>query len=181
MSREDLKRFRGLEIDFDSIGLLQDGAEDFAYFCTPVDAELVGRVGCDGIHFILLPGDERVYCVSPEMGGEGTYVLPVAANFREFLSFVLYYKDASILESVAWCSREKISESLEESRAMERSGEMPEFFARRDDALETIAREYALRPAADPYDRIRALQSAFDPSILHFSDEYYDVLGIERK
>ena len=61
MSREDLKRFRGLEIDFDSIGLLQDGAEDFAYFCTPVDAELVGRVGCDGIHFILLPGVERVY------------------------------------------------------------------------------------------------------------------------
>ena len=57
-----MKRFRALDINFDSIGLLQSGADDFAYFCTPVDAEFVGRIGCDGVHFILLPEDERVFC-----------------------------------------------------------------------------------------------------------------------
>ena len=71
MTRDDLKAFRALDIDFDSIGLLQSGSEDFAYFCTPADAEFVGRIGCDGVHFILLPGDERVYCVDPAMGEEG--------------------------------------------------------------------------------------------------------------
>ena len=90
MTRDDLKAFRALDIDFDSIGLLQSEAEDFAYFCTPADAEYVGRIGCDGVHFILLPGDERVYCVDPAMGEEGKYVLPVAGSFREFLSFVLF-------------------------------------------------------------------------------------------
>ena len=90
MTRDDLKRFRELDINFDSIGLLQSGADDFAYFCTPTDAEFVGRIGCDGVHFILLPEDERVFCVDPSMGERGTYVLPVASDFREFLSYVLY-------------------------------------------------------------------------------------------
>ena len=49
MTRDDLKRFRSLDIDFESIGLLQSGADGFAYFCTPTDAEFVGRIGCDGV------------------------------------------------------------------------------------------------------------------------------------
>ena len=62
-TREDLSRFRSLAINFSAIGLEQ--SENVAYFCTPVDAEYVGWLGCDGIHFILLPGDERVFCVDP--------------------------------------------------------------------------------------------------------------------
>ena len=29
--------------------------------------------------------------------------------------------------------------------------------------------------------KVRVLQAAFDPDFLHFSDEYYNVLGIERE
>ena len=77
MTRDDLRTFRELDIDFEALGLLQEGGADFTYFCTPTGAELVGRIGCDGVHFVLLPGNEGVYCVDPAFGEGGTYVLPV--------------------------------------------------------------------------------------------------------
>ena len=69
MTRDDLRVFQGLEIDFSSIGLEQQDSSP--YFCTPVGAEYVGWIGCDGVHFVLLPGDERVFCVDPAMGEAG--------------------------------------------------------------------------------------------------------------
>ena len=32
----------------------------------------------------------------------------------------------------------------------------------------------------DPFQRVKALQAAFDPSVLNFSDEYYDTLGLDN-
>lgn len=178
MTRDDLKRFRALNIDFESIGLLQDGAEDFAYFCTPVGAEYVGRIGCDGVHFILLPGDERVFCVDPS-GEPGSFVLPVAADFREFLAFILSCGDAAVLAQLWWLPRERFGEFAAEDAAARAAGEMAEFFAAKDAAVAAIAGEFGLTPA-EPYDRVKALQAAFDPSVLKFSDEYYDLLDLER-
>ena len=57
MTRDDLARLRALDIDFESIGLLEPGVSQEPYFCTPLGAEHVGRTGCDGVHFVLLPGD----------------------------------------------------------------------------------------------------------------------------
>ncbi len=179
MTRDDLKAFRALDIDFESIGLLQSGAEDFAYFCTPADAEFVGRIGCDGVHFILLPGDERVYCVDPAMGEEGKYVLPVAGDFREFLSFVLFCRDANPLSQIWWMTEERFRNLLAEDAAAVWPGSK-EYFLRKDAALAKIAEVFGAAPM-DPYEKIKALQGAFDPSILQFSDEYYDTLGIERE
>ena len=66
MTRDDLRVFQGLEIDFSSIGLEQQDSSP--YFCTPVGAEYVGWIGCDGVHFVLLPdGGETV---SGHAGGE---------------------------------------------------------------------------------------------------------------
>ncbi len=152
MTRDDLRRFRALDIDFESIGLLQSGAEDFAYFCTPADAEFVGRIGCDGVHFILLPGDERVFCVDPAMGEEGKYILPVGSDFREFAA---------------------------EDAAARTSGDMAEYFVRKDAALAVIAGAFGLAPA-DPFDKVKAMQAAFDPAGLSWPDEYYDTLGLEN-
>ena len=113
MTRDDLKRFCALDIDFESIGLMEPGLSLEPYFCTPMNAEPVGRLGCDGIHFVLLPGDERVFCVDPAMGEPGTYVLPVATDFREFLSFVLYCRDANPLSQIWWLTEERFRELLE--------------------------------------------------------------------
>lgn len=178
MTRDDLKIFRALDIDFDSIGL-EWGGEFFSYFCTPVGAEEVGSIGCDGVHFILLPGDERVFCVDPSMGDVGTYVLPVGSDLREFLSFVLYCKDANPLSQVYFLSEERFQVFAEEEAEARESGELTEFFQAKDAALQVIAETFGLAPV-EPFHRVKAMQAAFDPSILKFSDEYYDTLGIER-
>ena len=179
MTRDDLKRFRALDINFDSIGLLQSGADDFAYFCTPTDAEFVGRIGCDGVHFILLPGDERVFCVDPSMGERGTYVLPVAGDFREFLSFVLYCQDANPLSQIYWMTRKQYQELAAEDAAARENEHMARFFEQKDAALSAIAKEFDLTPV-DPFKKVKAMQKKFDPAILDFSEEYYDAVGYER-
>lgn len=178
MTRENLRRFCGLDIDFESIGLIGPGMFQEPYFCTPVDAEYVGRLGSDGVHFILLPGDERVFCVDPAMGEPGTYVLPVAADFREFLSFLLYCRDANPLSQIWWMDEVRFRGLLEGDAAGWPGCE--EFFAKKDVALKTMAGAFGLT-AADPFRKVKELQKSFDPASLRFSDEYYDVLGIERE
>lgn len=179
MTRDDLKRFRALGIDFESIGLLQSGKDDFAYFCTPTDAEYVGRIGCDGVHFVLLPGDERVFCVDPAMGEEGKFVLPVSGDFREFLSFVLHCQDANPLSQLWWMTKERFQTLLAEDAAARQESGNADYFAKKDAALAGIAKEFSLTPA-EPFEKIKAMQAEFDPSGLNFSAEYYDVLGLER-
>ena len=106
--------------------------------------------------------------------GEGKYVLPVGGDFREFLSFVLYCRGSSTLALLYGMSEESFRSDLVE---MER--ERAEYAARTDAVLSAIAREFDLTPA-DPFEKVKALQASFDLSALEFSDEYYDVLGLER-
>lgn len=179
MTREDLRIFHALDIDFDSIGL-DWGGEFVPYFCTPEGAEEVGSIGCDGIQFVILHGDEKVYCVDPAMGDVGTFVLPVASNLREFLSFLLCCHDANPLSQIYYLTEEQFRHfAVDEAEARE-GGELDQCFAAKDAALAKIAETFGIAPA-EPYERVRALQADFDPSVLRFSDEYYDVLGIERK
>lgn len=179
MTRDDLKAFRALDIDFDSIGL-EPNAGAVPYFCTPVGAEEVGAIGCDGIQFILLPGDEAVYCVDPSMGEIGTYVLPVGSDLREFLSFVLYCHDANPLSQIYFLSEERFQTFAADEAEARGSGELEELFEAKDAALAKIAEAFGIAPA-EPYEKIKALQAAFDPGVLQFSDEYYDTLGVERE
>ena len=169
-TREDLRRFAQLPIDFDAISLAEPGVPQEPYFCDPPEREHVGRTGCDGVHFILLPGDERVFCVDPAMGDEGTYVLPVAESFRQFLSFVLFCGGSDPIAQIGWLSRPRFDALVAENRQTE----WPE----RDAALSAVAAAFALT-GEDPYEAVRALQAAFDPAGLRFSEEYYDVLGLE--
>ena len=70
-TREDVKTFFGLPLDFSMLELEPEtGADPVRYFCTPENAEIIGWGSC-GTHFVLLPGDEAVYCVEPELAEEG--------------------------------------------------------------------------------------------------------------
>lgn len=178
MTRDDIRAFWALNIDHSAIGMERAGAE-YAYFCTPAEAEVFACLGCDGVHFVLLPGDEKVYCVDPAMGEPGTYVLPVAENFRQFLSYLLFCGDANPLAQLWWLTQPRFQAFLREER--ERSWEgMEDFQARKRAALETVAVAFHLEPA-DPWEPVKALQAAFDPGTLVFSREYYEVLGLPER
>lgn len=174
-TREDVKVFFSLPIDFPSVEL-EPCPDAEAYFCTPAGAEIIGWLG--GTHFILLPGDETVYCVEPELGEEGTFVLPVGGDFREFLSYLLYCKCTSPISQIFMLDEPGFRRLLEENAQNTWPG-CEDTFRSRDQALARISETFGIQPQ-DPYAAVKALQTAFDPSALVFSDEYYDVLGLEN-
>ena len=165
-TREDVKTFFGLPLDFSMLELEPEtGADPVRYFCTPENAEIIGWGSC-GTHFVLLPGDEAVYCVEPELAEEGTFVLPVGADFREFVSHLLYCKCTSPLAQIFMLDATRFRKLLEDNDANTWPG-CEEDFKSRD-------------ASRDPFQRVKELQTGFDPSVLNFSDAYYDTLGLEK-
>ena len=176
-TRDDIRTFFSLPLDFSMLELEPEtGADPVRYFCTPENAEIFGWGSC-GTHFVLLPGDEAVYCVEPELAGEGTYVLPVGADFREFLSHLLFCKSTSPLAQIFLLDEPCFRKLLADNAANTWPG-CGEDFKRRDASLALLAEAFRIQPR-DPFRRVRALQAAFDPSAPVFSAEYYDVLGLE--
>ena len=178
-TREVFKTLWGLSVSFESVGLIAAAADDVPYVCTPENAEPLARLGCDGIHFVLLPGDERVYCVDPAMGEVGTYVLPVAESGEEFLSYLLFCGDANPLTQLYWLTEPRFRALIEEEKTASWPG-CEAYFEKKRVALAAIAEAFGVSPR-DPFAEVKAMQSAFDASVLRFSDEYYDVLGLERE
>ncbi len=177
-TREDVKTFFGLPLDFSMLELEPEtGADPVRYFCTPENAEIIGWGSC-GTHFVLLPGDEAVYCVEPELAEEGTFVLPVGADFREFVSHLLYCKCTSPLAQIFMLDATRFRKLLEDNAANTWPG-CEEDFKSRDASLDLLAETFHIR-SRDPFQRVKELQTGFDPSVLNFSDAYYDTLGLEK-
>lgn len=174
-AREDVKTFLALPMDFSAIEL-EPCPDAEPYFCAPAGAEIIGWL--NSTHFILLPEDETVYCVEPELGEEGTFVLPVGRDFREFLSYLLYCKCTSPISQIFTLDEPGFRRLLQENAQNTWPG-CEETFRSRDRALTLLAETFGIQPQ-DPYAAVRAMQAAFDPSALVFSDEYYDVLGLEN-
>lgn len=177
-TREDVKTFFGLPLDFSMLELEPEtGADPVRYFCTPENAEIIGWGSC-GTHFVLLPGDEAVYCVEPELAEEGTFVLPVGADFREFVSHLLYCKCTSPLAQIFMLDATRFRKLLEDNDANTWPG-CEEDFKSRDASLDLLAETFHIR-SRDPFQRVKELQTGFDPSVLNFSDAYYDTLVLEK-
>ncbi len=175
--RREIREFRRLPIDHGALGLEWRGRDGAAYFCTPKGAERLGSVGAGGAHFVLLPEDERVYCVDPAMGEPGTYVLPVASDLRTFASYVLFCRDANPISQISWMTEAQYRGLLaEDAAAWEGCGDD---FRRKQRSLDALARAYGVGPA-DPFGPVKAMQAAFSPDTIRFTSQYYDVLGIER-
>ena len=177
-TREDVKTFFGLPLDFSMLELEPETDADLVrYFCTPENAEIIGWGSC-GTHCVLLPGDEAVYCVEPELAEEGTFVLPVGADFREFVSHLLYCKCTSPLAQIFMLDATRFRKLLEDNAANTWLG-CEEDFKSRDASLDLLAETFHIR-SRDPFQRVKELQTGFDPAVLNFSDAYYDTLGLEK-
>ncbi len=79
------------------------------------------------------------------MGEPDKYVLPVAEDLRQFLSFLLFCRDSNPIAQLWWMEEEQFRSLLEEDTAGHREGCKP-FLARRNKALEVIARTFSLAP-----------------------------------
>jgi hypothetical protein len=166
-------RFRALPFSKDAIGLERSDS-DVTYFCTPVGAEVIGWLGVDGIHFCFIPStsSDMVFAVNPMPCGEH-YVEPIARNFQEFLSLVLFCKDVSPLEQICYIDEGQFSELL---KSEEENG-----WPARDAALNTLCKEFGIEAQSNAYRYVKNLQANFDYSTIPFSEEYYDTLGIEKQ
>lgn len=161
-----LQRFRALPIDFEAIGLIQRSDND-PYFCTPLGADIIGWAGVDGIHYCTVPGlGETVFAVAPM--DLDPYVNPIARNFEEFLRLLITTKDLAAVQQAYMWDREGFDRFTAENPPLPKA----------EEAIGVIRNAFSLEPIADPYGYITRLQALFSPSLIPWSEEYYDVTGL---
>ena len=151
-----LKQFLELGLDCSPIGL-GPGPSQGGYFCTPKGMTVLGW--------------DMVFAVNPMPAGE-QHVRPLAGRFRDFLRLLLACGSTTTLEQAGDWTREQFDTYL---RAPE-NAVTPDAQA----VLERIASAFRLTPMEDPFSYIKGVQASFDGGKLHYTDEYYDTLGLAR-
>ena len=163
------EKYMALPIDK---GLLCLKQEDIAtpYFCYPVNAEPIGVEGC--ILYCFLPeyGD-LVFACNPESCADQS-VYPLAASFEDFIRLILACGTVNPVEQIVWMDQRQ----FEEHMANEAKGLTKEQKA----ALQQLQRELGLLPMENPFEYVKAMQKDFDGSSIQYSDEYFEVTGIEN-
>ena len=101
------------------------------------------------------------------------YVEPIAHTFEEFLSLILFCKDASLLEQICYVMEGHFCESVKDVRESDCSIQ--------DSVLDILRSEFEIEARSDTYQYVKILQAAFDYTTIPFSDEYYEVTETERR
>lgn len=163
------KRYKQLNIDGSLISL-ESTEEIYPYFCYPINAEPIGLEGA--ILYCFLPEYKNmVFAVNPESCVDKN-VYPIAASFEDFLRLILACGSANPVEQIVWMNRKQFERHLRD----ESKGQTLE----QKELLALLKQEFNLTPMDSPFDYVKAIQKDFDDSKIQYSDEYYDVLGIER-
>lgn len=170
------KKYQEINIDKSYIGL-EEGETEGGYFCTPVGSKVIGWESC-GIHYCFINGfGETVFAVNPNTStndkGDELNVYPLAKNFEIFLRLILATKSVTPIEQIIMFSKEEFENFL----ISEDNTVLPE----QQEVLNTISEKLSLIPFESPYEYVKELQAKFDYTKLIFTDEYYDVLGIDRR
>lgn len=163
------ERYRKLNIKGSLISL--EAAEmNVPFFCYPVNAEVIGFEGC--ILYCFLPeyGD-MVFASNPESCADKN-IYPLAASFADFLQLILACGSANPVEQIVWMNEAQFEQHLKEEKEVQT--------VEQKELLSFLAQEFGLTPMKDPFAYVKALQAGFDDSKIKYSEEYYDVLGIER-
>jgi len=163
------EKFCQLDIDRSWIGLeKRDVCVD--YFCTPLNATVIGWENC--IHYCFIRGyREMVFAVNPETCVD-KHVYPLAMNFKDFLRLILACGSTTAVEQIVGWSKEQFEDFLHsDGNAM---------FPEQKVVLEKIQSDLKLTPMENPYEYVKEVQALHDDSKIKFSNEYYDTLGLER-
>ena len=140
------------------------------YFCTPLNAIVIGWE--NSIHYCFIKGyRDMVFAVNPETCVD-KYVYPLAANFKEFLRLILACGSTTAVEQIIGWSKKQFEEFLHSDNN--------KIFPEQAKVLKIVAEELKLQPMEKPYEYVKAAQELFDDGKIKYSNEYYDVLGLER-
>lgn len=163
------EKFCQLDIDSSWIGL-EKRDMCVEYFCTPLNATVIGGENC--IHYCFIRGyREMVFAVNPETCVD-KHVYPLAMNFKDFLRLILACGSTTAVEQIVGWSKEQFEGFLHsDGNAM---------FPEQKVVLEKIQSDLKLTPMENPYEYVKEVQALHDDSKIKFSNEYYDTLGLER-
>lgn len=164
------ERYKELNID-GSLICLEQVEDIYPYFCYPINAKAIGFEGSIMYCFIESYGDMVVAC-NPDSCAE-VFVYPLAKNFEDFLSLILACGSTNPIEQIVWMDKEKFIKHLKEEE-VSRTDEQKAL-------LKLLEKELNLSPLENPYEYVKGVQADFNGSKIKYSDEYYDVLGIERE
>lgn len=166
---ELFEKYRKLNINGELISL--EYAEiDVPFFCYPENAVPIGFEGC--ILYCFIPEyDGMVFASNPESCAD-INVYPLAKNFEDFLRLIIACGSANPAEQIVWMDKERFEKHLQDEKAAQTAEQRA--------VIETLQREFDLSPMENPFEYVKSLQADFDGGKIKYSDEYYDVLGIER-
>lgn len=163
------EKYLELNIRSELVGL-EKRSDAEPYFCYPENARAIGFEGCIMYCFIESYG-EMVFACNPESCVD-IFVYPLARTFEDFVGLILACGGTNPIEQIVWMSEEQFSEHLREEEKL-RTQEQRE-------VLHCLGRELKVPPAAEPFRYVKDLQTDFDYGGIRFSDEYYDVMGLEK-
>lgn len=139
------------------------------YFCYPVNAKPIGFEG--SILYCFLPEyGEMVFACNPESAGQNVY--PLAANFEDFIRLILACGTANPVEQIVWMDKSKFEEHMAEEASV--------LTDQQKAAVQQLQRGLGLLPMENPFEYVKEVQKDFDGSKIQYSDEYYEVTGIEN-
>ena len=162
------EKYCQLEIDGRWIGL-EKSDMCVEYFCTPLDATVIGWE--NSIHYCFIKGyRDMVFAVNPETCVD-KYVYPLATNFKEFLRLILACGSTTAVEQIIGWSKDQFEDFLH--------SEDNKVFPEQAEVLKIVAEELKLQPMEDVYGYVKSVQELFDDRKIKYSNEYYDVLGLE--
>lgn len=167
-----VKDFCNLFPSTDYFGFFQRTDND-GYDCTPVGAEIFGWTGVDGTHLCFIPSLDKdmVFVVSPMNFGNCVY--PIARNFRDFLSLILFCGSICPMEPPVVPLEFPMLKKWEFiKRVAEEKQDLPPAYKK---DLETLRITFRLTPQIRAYEYLVKLQSEFDYSAIPYSKEYNDL------
>ena len=140
------------------------------YFCYPVNAKPIGFEGC--ILYCFLPEyGEMVFACNPESCAAQN-VYPLAATFEDFIRLILVCGTANPVEQIVWMDKNKFEKHM--------ASEAKILTNEQKNAVQQLQRAFDLSPMENPFEYVKGIQKDFDGSKIQYSDEYYEVTGIEN-
>lgn len=163
------ENFKALNLDTSCISL-ESTESLYSYWCYPENSIPIGLEGC--ILYCFIDGYRDIVFVSNPESCVDVNVYPVANSFEDFMRLIITCGSANPAEQIVWMSKEKFEEHLKAETAAQTKEHRQ--------ILEQLKTVFGLTAMENPYEYVKSVQKEFDDSRVKYSDEYYDIKGIEK-